>query len=284
VLFLLGIIHNGGFDQPIHMFPGMSDAHRAIRWFGVLQRIAIAYGISGMLFCYLRPRWLLVSIVVILVGYWAALTYIPVPGVGTHAYAPGRNLTNWFDIRFLGGWKWENNPYDPEGYLSNIPAVATCLLGVFAGLLLQKPTLNPYLKVTILLLGGAALAAIGYAWGFRPSPVQFPVIKKIWTSSYVLLAGGYSAIILGVFYLVIDVWKISRWSLPFIWIGANAITIYMLSECGYINDFATRLVGGGRHVIPMFGDAQEAITMTTTVLLTFGIARFLYVRKVFIRV
>ena len=283
LLFLFGLLLYGGFDQPIHAFPHMNGLHHAIRWFGVLQRIAVAYCFAGLLFCYLRPRWLLMSIGVILVGYWAAVTYINV-GYGTHAYGPGANLTNWFDMKFLGGWKWEDREYDPEGILSNLPAVATCLLGVFAGLLLQKPEIKPYLKVVILILGGAALAGAGYAWGFLPSPVQFPVIKKIWTSSYVLMAGGYSAIVLGLFYLVVDLWRLRAWSTPFVWIGTNAITIYMLSSLGFINLVATRLVGGGKHTIPMFGDAQEAITLTVGLVLTFAVARFLYVRKIFIRV
>ena len=283
ILFALGVILYGGADQPIHAFPGMTGGTHAIRWFGVLQRTAIAYGIAGLLFCYLRPRWLLVSLLVILIGYWAALTYINV-GYGTHAYGPGANLTNWFDMKFLGGWKWESKPYDPEGYLSNIPAVGTCLLGVFAGLLLQKQEIKPYLKVLILILGGAGLVGVGYAWGFVPSPVQFPVIKKIWTSSYVLLAGGYSAIVMGVFYLVVDLWRLRAWTTPFVWIGSNAITIYMLNSCGYVENFASRLVGGGRHTIPLFGDAQEVITLATAMLLTFVIARFMYVRKIFVRV
>ena len=231
ILYLFGLILYHGFDQPIHAFPGMTEDVHAIRWFGVLQRIAIVYGLTGLLFVWLQPRWLLVSLVVILIGYWLALTYIPVPGHGTHSYAEGRNLANYLDQHYLGGWKWDGD-HDPEGYLSNIPAVATCLLGLFAGLLLQKQSIRPYAKVMILIFGGAALAAAGYAWGFLPSPVQFPVIKKIWTSSYVLLAGGYSAMIFGVFYMIIDVWRLRAWSTPFVWIGANAITIYMLGGAG----------------------------------------------------
>jgi predicted acyltransferase len=284
VLYLLGVVIYGGFDQPFHAFAGMTRAHHAVRWFGVLQRIAIVYASAGLLFCWLRPRWLLVTLVVILVGYWLAMTYIPVPGVGTHAYGPGRNLANYLDQRFLGGWTWENLDYDPEGYLSNIPAIGTCLLGVFAGLLLRRPDGSPYVKVAALVVGGAALAGVGYAWGFMPSPVQFPVIKKIWTSSFVLLAAGYSAVVLGLFYLVVDVWRLRVWATPFVWIGTNAITIYMLVELGFVGTVAQRLVGGGRHTIPALGGAQEAVTIATSMVLTFAVARFLYVRQVFIRV
>ena len=281
VLYLLGVMLYGGFDQPLRAFAGMTGGHHAIRWMGVLQRIAIAYGIAGLLFCSLRPRWLAVAVIVILVGYWAALTYVQVPGVGTHSYAAGRNLTNYVDQRFLGGWKWDGLDYDPEGLLSNIPAAATCLLGVFAGMLL-KSDWGSTAKVATLVLGGAALAAAGYAWGVVPSPVQFPVVKKLWTSSYVLLAGGYSAAVLGLFYLVVDVWGLRRWCVPFVWIGTNAITIYMLVSLGFVSTFAHRLVGGGHH--DNFGAAQAAITTTVELLLTFAVARFLYVRGVFVRV
>lgn len=283
ILYLLGILLYHGFDQPIHAFPGMTHEHHAIRWFGVLQRIALCYAAAGLLFVTLRPRWLVLITVLILLGYWLALTFIPVPGVGTHSYAEGRNLTNYLDQHYLGGWKWDGD-HDPEGYLSTLPAIATCLLGVFAGMLLRRDTIRPSHQVLILIVGGCALAALGYAWGFCPSPVQFPVIKKIWTSSYVLLAGGYSAMLMGAFYFVIDLWRLRAWSAPFVWIGTNAITIYMLAELGYIENFATRLVGGGNHTIPIFGSAQDAITLSVSLLLTFLIARFLYVRKIFIRV
>ena len=282
VLYLLGLLLYGGFDQPIRAFPHMTGGHHAVRWFGVLQRIAVAYGVAGTLFVCLRPRWLLLTLTLILVGYWLALAYVPVPGVSPRSYAPGRNLTHYVDQRFLGGWKWEGRDYDPEGILSNVPAVGTCLLGAFAGLMLRKPDAGPYVKVLVLVGGGCALAAAGYAWGVVPSPVRFPVIKKIWTSSYVLLAGGYSSALLGLFYLVVDVWGLRRWAVPFVWIGTNAITIYMLAQLGFIGTVAERLVGGEHQ--ENFGSAQAVVTLSVSIVLTFAVARFLYVRNVFVRV
>ena len=283
VLYLLGLLVYHGFDQPIHAFPGQTAGHHAVRWLGVLQRIAIAYAAAGLLFCFLRLRGMVLVAVAILLGYWLLMRFVDVPGVGRGSYAEGRNLANYLDQRYLGGFKWDGD-HDPEGLLSTLPAVASCLLGVFAGRVLRHPTLGPYAKVGVLLAGGAALAAAGWAWGFVPSPVQFPVIKKLWTSSFVLLVGGYSAALLGAFYLVIDVWRLRAWATPFVWIGTNAIAIYMLAQLGFVGRVAELLVGGGRHHNAIFGSAQEAVTLAVSLMLMFAVARFLYVRQVFIRV
>src|SRR5204862_4631598 len=170
------------------------------------------------------------------------------------------------DQQCLGGYKWDNDKsdspsdnslrYAPEGYLSTLPAIASCLLGVFAGLTLRNLRLSPYSKFAALLVGGIVLLAAGYAWGnVAPPPWGFPIVKRIWTSSYVLVAGGYSAAILALFYVVIDVWHVSRWAAPFVWIGSNAITLYMVAELQLIDVVTTRLVGG-KHYNP-FGNAQE---------------------------
>ena len=114
----------------------------------------------------------------------------------------GLNLADHVDFQYLPGRKHDTF-FDPEGFLSTLPAVVTCLLGVFAGRLLRNQALPDLQKVIWLISFGIAGAALGWLWGF-----QFPVIKKVWTSSYMLVAGGYSAIILGVFYLIVDVWKV----------------------------------------------------------------------------
>ena len=81
---------------------------------------------------------------------------------------------------------------------------------------------------------------LGWLWNY-----QFPVIKKVWTSSYVLVAGGYSAILLGVFYLIVDVWQVRAWCQPFVWMGMNSITVYLMSNViGGFGDLATRFAGG----------------------------------------
>jgi predicted acyltransferase len=196
-------------------------------------------------------------------------------------FEPGVNLAHYLDQKFLPGKKWDGT-WDPEGLLSTIPAVATCLLGVLAGLLLQTKALSDAQKVRVLLIGGAAMVAAGFLWG-----LQFPVIKKIWTSSYVLVAGGYSALLLGLFYQVIEIWKVQAWTRIFVWIGANAITLYLANNIIGFQKLAARFVGGDvrhlldSHVTTGFG---ELIVVAVGISLAILLARFLYERKIFLRV
>jgi predicted acyltransferase len=199
----------------------------------------------------------------------------------TAKFGKGLNLSDHIDFQYLPGRKYDTF-FDPEGYLSTIPAVATCLLGVFAGLLLRTQTVPDRRKVVYLIAFGVAAAALGWLWN-----AQFPVIKKIWTSSYVLVAGGYSAILLGVFYLIVDVWQTRAWCQPFVWMGMNSITIYLAGNIlGGFRKLATRFVGGDvrifldNHVAKGFGDMAISIV---GLLLAFWLVHFLYKRKIFLR-
>ena len=210
LLFALALLYSGGLNNE---WPD-------IRLLGVLNRIALCYLFASLLFLNLRLRGLIIACVSLLAGYWALMTFVPVPGIGAGSFAKGANLANWIDSQYLPGKKWDGT-WDPEGLLSTLPAIATCLLGVCAGLLLKDARIDESRKSLWLLGGGLGLAVAGLFWG-----LQFPVIKKIWTSSYVLVAGGCSAVLLGIFHQIIDVWNHQRWATPFIWIGANAITLY----------------------------------------------------------
>lgn len=299
LLFALGIFYSGGFS---HRWPD-------IRLMGVLNRIALAYFFTGLLLCFFRPRALIAICAGLLIGYWALMTFVPFPDVrptpqiqviaketgftkssqlnltGTNfirgTFIEGVNLANYLDQKYLPGRKYDGT-WDPEGILSTLPAIATCLLGAFAGFLLKNQAVDDRRKVIYLLMFGVTGIALGWLWG-----LQFPVIKKIWTSSYVLVAGGYSAILLGAFYQVVDVWKWRKWCRPFVWIGMNSIAIYLAS--GVISDFhgiATRLVGGDiqsfldQHAGKGFG---ELTIVMVGLLVGFGFARFLYQRKIFLR-
>jgi len=117
----------------------------------------------------------------------------------------GFNVVNHFDFQYLPGKKWDLY-WDPEGILSTIPAVATCLLGVFAGFWLRNPNATETKKFSMLLVAGIAGIVLGRLWG-----LEFPIVKKIWTSSFVLVAGGYSLMLLGTFHQIIDVWAWRAW-------------------------------------------------------------------------
>jgi predicted acyltransferase len=269
LLYLLGLFYYGGLATPV------AD----IRWMGVLQRLAICYLGTSLLFLNLKPRGMIVTCAALLLVYWALLTFVPVPGVGVAGFGERTNLANWVDEVFLPGRKLYGT-YDPEGLLSTLPSIASCLLGVFAGLVLRDPRLTERRKAVWLAAGGVALLAAGYAWG-----LQFPIIKKLWTSSYALVAGGWSALLLAAFYLVVDVWKIRAWARPFLWIGANALTIYLISNIVDFRRLARRLGGGD---VSAWMDAHwtgsgSLWEVLIGMVLCIAVCRFLYRRKIFLR-
>jgi predicted acyltransferase len=302
LLFLVALIYSGGFTNP---WPDM-------RLLGVLNRIAICYTFGGLLFIFTNVRAMAAVAAALLLGYWALLALVPFPDVrpvpGGDAvitkeagfksvdqlnlnstvmlrgsYLQGVNLANYLDQKYLPGRKYDGT-YDPEGLLSTLPALVTGLLGIFTGLFLRgRPV--PVTNTALCLIGAGALsAALGWLWN-----LEMPVIKKLWTSSYVLVAGGYSAMLLGLFYYLVDVRKWSAWCQPFIWIGMNPITLYLTSNflggLGF-EKLARRLTGGpvdsflNTHIAPGFG---ELVSSLVGVLLFVWFARFLYQRKIFLR-
>jgi predicted acyltransferase len=314
LLFLLGIFYNGGLARE---WPDVRVA-------GVLQRIAIAYAAAGLLFVYLRPRMIAGVGVALLVGYWALLTYVPVRDVSLDraalaarlgpdtaakdrrhgrpsepyrlqvealfattteyvrgSYEPGRNLANHLDFQFLPGRMYDVW-FDPEGILSTLPAIATCLLGVFAGLWLRRQDQSAKRKAIGLAAAGVAALAAGHLWG-----LAFPLVKALWTSSFVLVAGGWSLLLLAAFYYLVDIRGWRGWCAPFVWIGMNPITLFLLTSAVAIDGIARRFLGGSVHkyldglVMPGFGEL--AIELGSLLLLIL-LARFLYRRGIFLRV
>ncbi|HTZ02680.1 MAG TPA: heparan-alpha-glucosaminide N-acetyltransferase domain-containing protein [Xanthobacteraceae bacterium] len=271
LLYAMGVLAYGG----------ISGHWADVRLLGILQRIAICYLITAVLFLNCNLRGLLAATVVILGGYWALLTFVPVPGVGAGSFAPDANLTNWIDRSFLPGRLWDVTR-DPEGLLSTLPAVGTCLLGVFAGLVLNDTRLSETKKTLWLGAAGLALLAAGYLWA-----LQFPLIKAIWTSSFVLVAAGFSALMLAAMHQIVDVWQWRGWATIFIWIGANALALYFLNDIANFYSAAARLVGGDfadtldRVIGPGAGGLAIHVVM---IALAVALAGFLYRNKIFIRV
>jgi predicted acyltransferase len=220
ILFALGLVVNGFPHFPLH----------TLRIYGVLQRIALCYLVAGLFYLWRRDAASkIVAIVVLLVGYWILMRYVPVPGFGvpTHQIPlldPDRNWVAWLDRRLLPGRLYEG-VRDPEGLLSTFPAIATALLGLLAGLWMRSERTRQQITAGFLA-AAAALIALGELWN-----LSFPINKKLWTSSYVLFAAGCSLLLLGFLYFCIDV---KQWRRPFTqpWIvfGTNAIFAYMLSE------------------------------------------------------
>lgn len=270
ILYLLGVLTYGG----------ISGGLEQVRLLGVLQRLAICFCAAGLAFVWLDARKMVGLTVSLLVCYWAMLTFVPVPGFGAGDFAEGHNLTNWIDKMYLPFRKWDGD-HDPEGLLSTLPAIASCLLGVFSGLLIKNPSVPPERKVRLLIGWGLAGIAGGLLWH-----LQFPIIKKIWTSSFVLLTSGISAVLLAVFYHVIDVRNHRRWCQPFVWIGMNAITIYLIVHVVKLQTVAKYFVGGEIHsgLEKMHHGLGALVTALLALGFSFLICRFLFQRKIFLRV
>lgn len=271
LLYSLGLIYYGG----------ISHHWTDIRFLGVLQRISLCYLFASLLFLNFHVRGVIVALATLLVGYWAVMTFVPVPGIGAGSFAPYANLANWIDTHYLPGRLWDVTR-DPEGLLSTLPAIGTSLLGVLAGRLLVGERLRAQQKSLALIASGVPLVAAGYLWG-----LQFPVIKVIWTSSFVLVAGGYSLMLLGASHQIIDVWGFKRWVTPFVWIGANAITLYFINGVSGFEPFAVRFVGGDVAALLDRAATSGAGSLVAYVLgLVFAIALagFFYRRKMFLRI
>jgi predicted acyltransferase len=260
LLFALGVFYMGG----------VSNGFKNVYFAGVLHRIASAYFFAALLFCFFRPRTLAILVPVFLLGYWAALTFVPVPGVGPASYEQGKSLAWYVDDHWMPGQHFEGT------ILSTPSAVANCLLGIFAGLLLKDARRSDAQKVFILLAAGAASLVVGIVWSF-----QFPIIKLLWTSTYVLISCGIAAILLGIFHLVIEVGRFRTWAMPFVWIGMNAITIYIASALLNFRKIADRFVGGD--VARWFGNSADLVRSIVALLLAFWLVHFLYPRKILLR-
>lgn len=220
VLLALGVFLNG--------FPNHYQLS-SLRFYGVLQRIAICYVISAVLVLWTGRHTWIAAIVTCLVGYWLLMRFVPVPGFGvpTHDIPlldPDRNLAAWLDRKLLFGHLYEVTR-DPEGVLSTIPAVATCLLGGLTGEWLRSERGAQAKAIGMAGFGIAALAA-GKLWN-----IWFPINKKLWTSSYVMFTAGLALLGLALFYWVLDVkrWR-GSWVTPFTVLGTNAIAAYFFAE------------------------------------------------------
>ncbi len=214
-----------------------------MRYPSVLGRIGLAYMFAGLIFLHSKPRGRIAWVVGLLLGYWAAMKLIPVPGFGAGDLAPGHTLADFIDRNLLPG-KLYRVVRDPEGIFSTVPAIGTALLGSLTGLWLRHAKANGHLKAVGMLVSGIVMLALGWFWNR-----WFPVNKNLWSSSFVLVTGGWSLILLSFFYWVIDVVSLRRWAFPFVVIGTNAITIYLGVRFIGFQDLAASLFARGQSIM-----------------------------------
>ena len=217
-LFALGLILQG---FPLYHLS-------TIRIPGVLQRIALAFVVTAVLFLYTRLHTQVIVFATLLLGYWALQALVPAPGVWPGAYAAGTDLGAWLDRAILTeAHLWSSSrTWDPEGLLSTLPAIATCLSGVFAGLWLRSAR-EPLEKTNGLFVAGWAALVVGLMW----HPL-FPINKSLWTSSYVFFTSGLACSFLALCYWLADIRRWQAWGKPFQVFGVNAIAAFFLSSLG----------------------------------------------------
>ena len=196
---------------------------------GVLQRIGVCYLLGALLTMRTSVRAQLSIVAVLLVGYWLALTLIPVPGHGMGALllgAPGASLAAWVDRTVIGPkhmWIGGGGIWDPEGILSTIPATATAMLGVLAGRWIAQPRPLEERLTTLFAMGSLGMVA-GLVWGW-----SFPIGKNLWTSSYVLFTAGMACVAIATCAWLVDVRGWRAWTKPFIPFGLNPIVAFVAS-------------------------------------------------------
>lgn len=300
LLFAAGVFYYGGVTNP---WP-------EVQLGGVLHRIAACYVFAALIYSFVRsPRGLVLVCATLLVSFWALVTFVPVPdfkleppivdeiaqrigsnspaditasvpGRVTGSYDEGRNLVNHLDFLYLPGKKAQRY-YINEGLLSTLPAIALPLFGVLAGLLFKNGTVEPRRKIAWLVGAGICCIALGLLWS-----MSFPLIKRIWTSSFVLVAGGCSSLLMALFYWLVDVRQWRKWCQPLVWIGCNALTIYLASSIVGFQALAARFTGGDvRQILDTYvaNGCGGLVTACTGLLLVILFARFLYQRQIFLR-
>lgn len=269
ILLVLGFVVNG-----LLRFDGFDNT----RFASVLGRIGLAWFFAGIIYLNFDLKKQLFWFLAILMVYYAAMKWIPVPGFGAGVLTKEGSLESYIDRLFLPG-RLHSTVYDPEGIFSTLPAISTALLGVFTGTFLKaKNQFSIKAKLILMTLTAILLIIAGLIWD-----IDFPINKHLWTSSFVCFVGGFSILFFVFFYVIIDLSGLHKWAFPLILIGSNSILIYIAAE-GSV-DFkhtADYFFGGLIHYLPIvWQPVFVALSVTFVQLL---LLYFLYKRKWFLKI
>ena len=263
VLILLGFATYGllNFNWP------------AMRWSSVLGRIGICYFFASLLVLHTNWRTQIYLIIALLIGYWAAVEFIPVPGYGPGLLTPEGCLTTWLDQKIIPG-TLGLGIYDRQGVLSTFTALASTLIGVLAGHWLQ--TKRTEIQKTFGFIGaGIILLVAGWIWG-----QFFFISRNVWTSSFVLYTSGWSLLLMALFYWIIDVKGYKKWTFFFVVIGMNAITIWVgqrFIDFKFTSDAI--FLGASKY----FGKLQPVFLALSLLMVKWLLLWFLYRKKIFLK-
>ena len=291
LLFALGLFLNGLFEFDVSTW----------RIPGVLQRIAVCYFFASLIYmvCSRRRNGLVVTDIkifaVIFVGllvlYFILMKFVPVPGYGPgNIDSPDGNLAAFFDRAVFGQHLWaQSKTWDPEGILSTLPAIATVLSGVLCGWWLRRGDNQNKIFLGLMIAG---LIGVALAFLFHPF---FPINKKIWTSSFVLLTSGLAMLVLGLIYYYMDVAGKRRGATPFLVFGSNAIVAYFLSSFfGHLLYYVRISSGDSSYSLkdliysvmlePIFGpDIASLVFALLYVMLWLSVLSLLYKKRIYVR-
>lgn len=270
ILILLGVIRGGLLKMDFE----------SLRVASVLGRIGVAYMFAGFIVLNTNVRGQIIWFAGLLVAYWAALKFIPVPGFGAGDLSPGHTLTGYIDRMFMPGVLYKE-VRDPEGILATVPAISTALSGVMTGHLLKNKNRSGHMKVAMMVVLGFISLGLSYLWNY-----EFPINKNLWSSSFVLHCTGWSLLFLSLFYLVIDVWGFKSWAFFFVVIGSNSILIYMAPKFVNFTYTAQKIFGepGKYGVLKYAGDYGPILFSLGLLLIQWLILYLFYKRKIFFKV
>ena len=262
ILFILGMIAQGGLLE--------WDLSKLRPCYSVLHGIAAGYLIAFIVAIELKPKMQGVAMVIFLLACWAIVILIPVPGVGAGVLTPEGNIATWFDQLVLGRFHYGENTW----FLSYPGFASSVLLGVMAGHLINLPV-SEIKKVIFLATAGIGCTILGLLWG-----ILFPIIKLMWTSSYVLVGGGFGFIMLAIFYWVIEVKRRQKWSFFFAVIGMNSIVAYMAMMLFNFSQISNIFIGS---LLPRLGLWDDFIAATSSFAVLWLILYRMYRTKTFVK-
>jgi predicted acyltransferase len=262
LLFILGMIAQGNLLQfnlaTLHPF------------YSVLHGIAAGYLIATIVTLNFNVKGQAITTAIFLVGYWILLLTIPVPGVGRGVLTPTGNAAIYIDTLIQGRFHFGDNTW----FLSYLGFASSVLLGVLAGQILLSARTKK--EKCLMLCGyGVGLLVLGLIWS-----LWFPIIKLLWTSSFVLVAGGISCLLMAVFYFLIDVIGYRRWVFPFTVIGMNALAVYMATEVYDFRRIGDIFVGS---LLPRVGRWDEALSAVASLTILWLILYWMYRTRSFVK-
>lgn len=262
------------------------DPNRIYLYSNTLQAIAMGYLISALFFLHIKIRTQIIGAIILLLGYWMMMEFIVIGNYGSGNYSPDGNLAEWIDRVVLGRFRdgaslVNGEVVFSEGYrytwiLSSLTFGVTAMSGTFAGYILKYKEWMPQKKLTYLFIIGASMVAMGWIWG-----IWHPVIKKIWTSSMVLVSSGYCFLLMALFYYIIDYKgyrKYTGWLKVY---GMNSIMAYMLTQCINFTSVSQSIFRGLEQYI---GSYYPLLITLSNIAIIYTILWWMYKKKIFLRV